>query len=129
MNGSFLIYYRDSFNSVIRSIGISVILSVLTGGHNDIVSEIINNLMTTSYSRDIEAMADDFALELLAFRELIPFLWPYFSRGWKNSIIQKMMKLRYYVTLVPIRLQKNELKKHRKPVSYINHIITVIKLR
>ena len=101
MNGSFLIYYRDSFNSVIRSIGILVILSVLTGGHNDIVSEIINNLMTTSYSRDIEAMADDFALELLAFQGIDPvFMALFFQRLEElyNTKDDETSVLRYFST-------------------------------
>lgn len=62
------IYYHNSFNSVIRSIGFSVIIYVLTGGNREVISDIINNLLTKSYSREIEARTDDFALELLTFQ-------------------------------------------------------------
>ncbi len=75
------LYNRDSYNSVIRSIGLSVVISAMTGGDSEIIGRIINNLLTTSYSRDIEERADDFAIDLLLFQKINPiYLAEFFQR-------------------------------------------------
>ncbi len=66
------LYYRDSYNAVIRSMGRKVILTLLTGGNSDLVTAIVNQLLTMSYSRKVEARADDFALKLLSLHGINP---------------------------------------------------------
>lgn len=75
------LYYRDSFNSVIRSIGISVVVSIISRGNSKLITDIIENLLSKSYSREIEERADDYALELLAKRGIDPgHLGSFFKR-------------------------------------------------
>ncbi len=66
------IYYRDSYNSIIKSIGRQALLSIITGGNSDLITEIINQLLTTKYSRQAEERADNFALELLSEKGIDP---------------------------------------------------------
>jgi predicted Zn-dependent protease len=95
------LYYRDSFNSVIRSIGISVIVSILDGGNSKIITDIIENLLSKSYSRDIEERADDYALDLLAERGIDPgHLGTFFQilEGLYESSDEKYELMQYFNT-------------------------------
>ena len=72
------IYYRDSYNSVINTMGIQFLLSIITGGNSELVTELIKQLLTTKYSRKVEGRADKFALKLLSDSGIDPIYMAHF---------------------------------------------------
>lgn len=95
------LHYRDSYNSVLRSFGISILLSAISVGDNEIITDIINNLISLKFSRDIESRADDYAIKLLSDKGVDPkFLGSFFEELEKlnDSKSDETLTLNYLTT-------------------------------
>ncbi|MGL1893962.1 MAG: M48 family metallopeptidase [Spirochaetaceae bacterium] len=115
------LYYRDSYNSVLRSTGISIILSVISGGESEIISDIINNLLALKFSRDIESRADDYAIKLLLEQGTDPiYLGTFFEALDKlYDVKEENSPLSRYFTTHPFSKDRI-LKSKEASTSYVN---------
>lgn len=60
------LYHRDVMNTLMRSIGITLVIAILVGGDTaQLVAQIAQELVERKYSREQETRADEFAFSLL----------------------------------------------------------------
>lgn len=66
------VYHRDALSGMARSMGLGIILSSQMGAAAEIVEQVLRTVVESTFSRDQEARADRFAVELMAAAALPP---------------------------------------------------------
>lgn len=64
--------HHDSLNGLARAFGLSLLLSLVTGGSENLTRNVLEQAFAMHYSRQAEERADRYALELLARARLDP---------------------------------------------------------
>lgn len=64
--------HRHVVTKLIREFSLGVIVSIATGGDAIMITELLQSLINSSFSRNHESEADDFALELLEESDINP---------------------------------------------------------
>ncbi len=73
--------HRDTLKALVRQVGVSLVVAVVTGGQAAQLQEILSELIGLKFSRVQEAEADDFALKLLSKVKINPsHLASFFSK-------------------------------------------------
>lgn len=65
---------RHVVNKLIKELGITLILTVATGGDPAIISEVMRNIVSTVFDRKQETEADEFGLDLLEKSKINPLI-------------------------------------------------------
>ncbi len=63
---------RHVVNKVVKELGISLVLSIISGGDVGFLNEILQQSVSTVFDRDQESEADDYGLELLELSMMHP---------------------------------------------------------
>ncbi len=76
---------RHVVTKLVNELGLSIMLSVLSGGNSSIIREVMRTAMSTSFSRDMEAEADAFSFSLMEKSNLDPTTLSDFFRRMKKE--------------------------------------------
>jgi beta-barrel assembly-enhancing protease len=104
---------RHVVNKIVKELGITLVLSVLTGGDTGFLKEIMQQSVTTVFDRSQESEADDYGLELLEKSQIHPNAMAVIFRKIRDQYANST-----YETLEFLSSHPNTNKRIKKSLAY-----------